>query len=401
MSVASSRSSSSDSTRRGEAHDRRGQLLQLGLVGARPAPRSAPAGGDGRAQLVADHVHEPPPRQVERFQRGCDVLVRVHLAHAASTLRPADEAARHPSTTGVPVPSVWWNPSTQPEVPFPPEDRPGRAARAARDARARRGRDPLGRQGADVDGGRPPARSRSTTRRASRRTSRRRAASGSTRSPATCRSGARPSTGSPLDGDVDRPVTLDLADLRDRLPQTSMTRDFQCVTGWRVADVPWTGREARRPAHRRRRPRRRHPRAVLVVRRRLHRDPHPRAGHARRRARRPPHAGQARHPRARRTRAPLRGADVRLQVDQVARAHRGGERPRRARPTPATGRTSATTSMRGSGSPTASATRRRDRAVAAPVDSLAGRPRRALHRAPSGGSTGATPPCSSCCWPPA
>lgn len=44
-----------------------------------------------------------------------------------------------------------------------------------------------------------------------------------------------------VDGEVDHPVTLDLADLRERLPQTSMTRDFQCVTGWRVADVPWRG----------------------------------------------------------------------------------------------------------------------------------------------------------------
>ncbi|MEQ1787638.1 MAG: molybdopterin-dependent oxidoreductase [Acidimicrobiales bacterium] len=44
-----------------------------------------------------------------------------------------------------------------------------------------------------------------------------------------------------VDGAVDNPVTLDLADLRDRLPQTSMTRDFQCVTGWRVTDVPWRG----------------------------------------------------------------------------------------------------------------------------------------------------------------
>lgn len=25
------------------------------------------------------------------------------------------------------------------------------------------------------------------------------------------------------------------------LPQTSMTKDFQCVTGWRVDDVPWSG----------------------------------------------------------------------------------------------------------------------------------------------------------------
>jgi DMSO/TMAO reductase YedYZ molybdopterin-dependent catalytic subunit len=44
-----------------------------------------------------------------------------------------------------------------------------------------------------------------------------------------------------VDGAVDRPVTLDLPDLRERLPQTSMTRDFQCVTGWRVAEVPWQG----------------------------------------------------------------------------------------------------------------------------------------------------------------
>ena len=44
-----------------------------------------------------------------------------------------------------------------------------------------------------------------------------------------------------VDGEVDTPLTLDLADLRERLPQTTMTRDFQCVTGWRVADVPWAG----------------------------------------------------------------------------------------------------------------------------------------------------------------
>ncbi len=44
-----------------------------------------------------------------------------------------------------------------------------------------------------------------------------------------------------VDGHVDRPATLDLADLRSRLPQTEMTRDFQCVTGWRVEDVEWKG----------------------------------------------------------------------------------------------------------------------------------------------------------------
>ena len=44
-----------------------------------------------------------------------------------------------------------------------------------------------------------------------------------------------------VDGHVDRPTTLDLADVRRRLPQTQLTKDFQCVTGWRVPDVPWEG----------------------------------------------------------------------------------------------------------------------------------------------------------------
>jgi DMSO/TMAO reductase YedYZ molybdopterin-dependent catalytic subunit len=44
-----------------------------------------------------------------------------------------------------------------------------------------------------------------------------------------------------IDGAVARPATLDLTDLRERLPQTDMVRDFQCVTGWRVAEVPWRG----------------------------------------------------------------------------------------------------------------------------------------------------------------
>jgi DMSO/TMAO reductase YedYZ molybdopterin-dependent catalytic subunit len=44
-----------------------------------------------------------------------------------------------------------------------------------------------------------------------------------------------------VEGAVDRPATLDITDLRERLPQTALTRDFQCVTGWRVADVPWEG----------------------------------------------------------------------------------------------------------------------------------------------------------------
>jgi DMSO/TMAO reductase YedYZ molybdopterin-dependent catalytic subunit len=41
-------------------------------------------------------------------------------------------------------------------------------------------------------------------------------------------------------GNVAQPLTLSFADLTE-LPQTQMTKDFQCVTGWRVDDVPWSG----------------------------------------------------------------------------------------------------------------------------------------------------------------
>ena len=34
--------------------------------------------------------------------------------------------------------------------------------------------------------------------------------------------------------------TLSMKDLAN-LPQTGLTRDFQCVTGWRVSQVPWSG----------------------------------------------------------------------------------------------------------------------------------------------------------------
>ena len=44
-----------------------------------------------------------------------------------------------------------------------------------------------------------------------------------------------------VDGAVGRPRTFTLADVRSSLPQTEMTKDFQCVTGWRVADVVWRG----------------------------------------------------------------------------------------------------------------------------------------------------------------
>lgn len=43
-----------------------------------------------------------------------------------------------------------------------------------------------------------------------------------------------------VSGLVDRPVELSLADLR-AMPPTRLVRDFQCVTGWRVPDVAWTG----------------------------------------------------------------------------------------------------------------------------------------------------------------
>ncbi len=41
-------------------------------------------------------------------------------------------------------------------------------------------------------------------------------------------------------GLVERPRTYTYADLA-ALPRTRMVRDFQCVTGWRVPSVPWSG----------------------------------------------------------------------------------------------------------------------------------------------------------------
>jgi DMSO/TMAO reductase YedYZ molybdopterin-dependent catalytic subunit len=43
-----------------------------------------------------------------------------------------------------------------------------------------------------------------------------------------------------VSGLVDHPTTLTLADLR-AMPQTELVRDFQCVTGWRVPQVHWSG----------------------------------------------------------------------------------------------------------------------------------------------------------------
>lgn len=43
-----------------------------------------------------------------------------------------------------------------------------------------------------------------------------------------------------VDGFVERPLDLSYAALLERTP-THLTKDFQCVTGWRVEDVQWTG----------------------------------------------------------------------------------------------------------------------------------------------------------------
>jgi DMSO/TMAO reductase YedYZ molybdopterin-dependent catalytic subunit len=43
-----------------------------------------------------------------------------------------------------------------------------------------------------------------------------------------------------VDGLVDHPMTLTLPELQAR-PATTLVRDFQCVTGWRVRGVRWQG----------------------------------------------------------------------------------------------------------------------------------------------------------------
>jgi DMSO/TMAO reductase YedYZ molybdopterin-dependent catalytic subunit len=43
-----------------------------------------------------------------------------------------------------------------------------------------------------------------------------------------------------VDGLVDEPFTLTYDELR-AMPPTMLTKDFQCVTGWRVPNTKWTG----------------------------------------------------------------------------------------------------------------------------------------------------------------
>ena len=47
-----------------------------------------------------------------------------------------------------------------------------------------------------------------------------------------------------VSGLVEQPLDLGYDELRTMVP-TSMTRDFQCVTGWRVSDVQWRGVKVR------------------------------------------------------------------------------------------------------------------------------------------------------------
>ena len=48
-----------------------------------------------------------------------------------------------------------------------------------------------------------------------------------------------------VEGLVDQPTTFSFDDLSTVLPQTTLHRDFQCVTGWRVRDVEWSGVQLR------------------------------------------------------------------------------------------------------------------------------------------------------------
>src|SRR6266511_3434016 len=41
-------------------------------------------------------------------------------------------------------------------------------------------------------------------------------------------------------GHVSQPLAMTAAELR-AMPPTTITKDFQCVTGWRVHDVTWVG----------------------------------------------------------------------------------------------------------------------------------------------------------------
>ena len=124
---------------------------------------------------------------------------------------------------------------------------------------------------------------------------------------------------------------------------TRLDRDFQCVTGWRVHRRQVAGRPPRRPPRPRRGPARGHGAPVHDA----STARTPRAS----RSSRPDDSDvivayqtrrHADRQRSRRPGPPLRRADVRLQVGEVARQHRGDPQGRSR----ATGRNAATTSTR-------------------------------------------------------
>ena len=91
-------------------------------------------------------------------------------------------------------------------------------------------------------------------------------------------------------GLVDTPYTLTYAELR-ALPPTKMTKDFQCVTGWRVHDVKWQGVLLSDLLDRAGVQSRREGDPLQELRRHVHREPDPRAGPPEGRDRRLPDGG--------------------------------------------------------------------------------------------------------------
>ena len=77
--------------------------------------------------------------------------------------------------------------------------------------------------------------------------------SASTRSPAASRTRSRPQYR--LHGEGARRASRSRSRTHEltAMPPTMLTKDFQCVTGWRVPDVHWTGVKLSRPARPRRR----------------------------------------------------------------------------------------------------------------------------------------------------
>ena len=128
-------------------------------------------------------------------------------------------------------------------------------------------------------------------------------------------------------GLADAPYTIGFDELL-AMPAVDLTKDFQCVTGWRVPDVRWKGVRLADIIDRAAAAGGGGGARVRVVRRRLHRDPHAGAGPARRRDRRLRARREADLGRPRRARPPLRRTHVRLQVAEVAAADHAGDVPR-------------------------------------------------------------------------